>query len=357
MKTAIISSVVAILTLCCTIPCSTAAGIPDIPIDTNQDEGEMQPPVAAGIVNDGKDVAEKLNMSGVFGEFDFTQEEIEKNRLITIDWYGNETVSTDEEVIQTLELVHQDTSTFLYDKPHFTEDIAKRAIIGSDNRYQPNLGNAPYSAIGYLTTLTSRCTAYLVGPRHLITAAHCLHPRGNPGAIVPASQITFYLRRNCHSSGLTYTISEVLVYSQYRNCGDVHYDIACLLLSATVSNWMGYAYRDPMPTVSGEVCGYPSDRGLCFYCSRCNDVERIRTGWWGWSRSDTRVQYTCDTVGGTSGGPIITDDHDSTSQLYSYGVNTHETSSRNYGVRISRNYFYDICRWKCNTGATCSAVC
>ena len=58
-----------------------------------------------------------------------------------------------------------------------------------------------------------------------------------------------------------------------------------------------------------------------------------------------------------SGSPVITDDHDSTSNLYSYGVHTHGLSSRNEGVRISRNYFYDICRWMCNTGATCSAVC
>ena len=52
MKTAFISSVVAIFILCCyAIPCSvSAAGIPDIPIDANQDEEEMQPLVAAGIV-------------------------------------------------------------------------------------------------------------------------------------------------------------------------------------------------------------------------------------------------------------------------------------------------------------------
>lgn len=349
MKTPTISSIAATLILCCTIPCSIAAGIPEAPFDANQDEG---PPIAAANVNDGESTAEKLNISSMLGEF--AREEIEKNRIITIDWYGNETVSTDEEVIQTLELVHQDTSTFLFDEPHFTGDIERRAIIGSDNRYQPNQRNSPYSAMGYLSSPGGRCSAYLVGPRHLITAAHCLHPDGNTGAIYHASQITFYLRRTCHTSGLTYTISEVLVYSQYRNSGDVHYDIACLLLSATVSNWMGFAFRDPMPTVSGEVCGYPADRGQCFYCSGCNDIQR--TGWWIF-RSNTRLRYTCDTVGGTSGGPILTDDHDSTSHLYSYGVNTHETSSCNYGVRISRNYFYDICRWKCNTGATCSAVC
>ena len=349
MKTAAILSITTILFLWSAIPCSIAAGIPEVPNYASQD-GEQQPPIAADIVND------KENDLNVSEEYHFTQEEIEKNRIITIHWNGDEEVSTDEEVIQTLEYVRQDNSTFLFNEPHFTDNIDKRDIIGADNRFHrvSSQRNAPYSAIGYLST---GCTAYLVGPRHLVTAAHCLHPRGNTGAIFRPSQITFRLRRNCHTSGLRYTISDVLVYSQYRNSGDNDYDIACLLLSATVSNWMGFAYRDPMPTVSGEICGYPADkiRGYsCFYCSRCNDVER--TGWWIF-RSNTRLQYTCDTEGGMSGSPVITDDHDSTSILYSYGVHTHGHSKRNEGVRISKKYFFDICRWKCNTGATCSTVC
>lgn len=63
-----------------------------------------------------------------------------------------------------------------------------------------------------------------------------------------------------HTSGMRYTISEVLVYQQYRNSGDEDYDIACLLLSASIVNWMGFAYRDPMPRVSAEICGYPGDQ-------------------------------------------------------------------------------------------------
>ena len=147
------------------------------------------------------------------------------------------------------------------------------------------------------------------------------------------------------------------VYTQYINSGDEDYNIAYVLLSSTVNNWMGIAYKNPMPTVSGEICGYPGDKirgNNCFYCSRCSDVKR--TGWWIFT-SNTRLQYTCDTEGGMSGSPVITDDHDSTSNLYSYGVHTHGYSNRNEGVRISKNYFYYICRWMCNTGTICSAVC
>ena len=59
-----------------------------------------------------------------------------------------------------------------------------------------------------------------------------------------------------------YTVSEVLVYSQYRADGNLNYDLACFLLSTNAPDWMGYAYQDPMYTVAGETCGYLSDREI-----------------------------------------------------------------------------------------------
>ena len=366
MATQTVSTLVAVLLLSCislhpglnaaSIPDSKLPGVEPLDIDRVTKEEEVSTTTEPASTT-GEDGETKFNVSEGIKEFEFLRKEIEKHRIITIDINGNERVSSDEEVMRTLEYVYKDNSTFLFDVPHFEEEPVKRSIIGADNRF-PRVytqSNAPYSAIGYLST---GCTAYLVGPRHLITAAHCVHQDGNTAAILRPSQLSFYLRRNCDTSGTWYGISEVLTYYQYRNSGDDDYDIACLLLSSTVSNWMGYAYRNPMPRVSGEICGYPSDRTgtfyRCFYCSRCSDVERA--GWWIF-RSDTRLQYTCDTVGGMSGSPVMTDDHDSTSTLYSYGVHTTGRGSENQGVRISRDYFYDICRWKCNTGARCSAVC
>ena len=334
---------------------SDAASIAQEPDETTQGvtfggsgEGQYNP----AKVNDEEEYLK--NVRG-HGEYRFTHEEIEKNRLITLDRDGKMKVSKNEDVIKTLEYVHCDNSAFLHDEPHFTNENEKRSIIGPDNRYTVRTqSNAPYSAIGYLS---GGCTSYLVGPRHLVTAAHCLHPTGNTRGIYAASRINFYLQRNCYTSGTRYNVSEVLVYSQYMYFGNNDYDIACLLLNSTVSNWMGYAYRDPMPTVTGEICGYPSDITRtynCFRCSSCTDVQRA--GWWIF-RNDNRLQYTCDTEGGMSGSPVMTDEHDSTRHQYSYGVHTTGSSTSNEGVRITRNYFYDICRWKCNTGATCSAVC
>ena len=236
-------------------------------------------------VRSEEDALETFDIIGSGGDGElyhgFTQEEIEKNRIITIDRDGKETMSTDEEVIQTLTQAHQGSSTFLRDEPHFISD-KRRSIIGCDDRYRRYSTQSipPYSAIGYLAP--AGCTAYLVGPRHLITAAHCVHNRTDTYDIYHPSELTFYLRRNCYGNrhGIRYNISNVAVYSQYRDDGDSDYDIAFLYLSSSASDWMGFAYTDPMPTVSGEICGYPEDRAHptcapsdCFFCSRCDDIR------------------------------------------------------------------------------------
>ena len=119
-----------------------------------------------------------------------------------------------------------------------------------------------------------------------------------------------------------------------------------------MSTWPNRMWWIGFPTGSYN----PSD---CFFCSSCNDVWRVRTSWFRWGRNSKCLEYTCDTAGGMSGSPVMTDDHDSSSTLYSYGVHPNGvgSGSRNKGVRITRNYFYDICRWKCNTGARCSELC
>ena len=359
MKTASLTFVITV-TLVALLPSlfftSNAASIPATKDDKKKNANLF--PIEPSVTKSGKQG--EIDSDDGHRQYTFSREDVEKNRIVTIDRDGKETVSTDSEVIKTLEFAHENNSAYLYDEPHFQQGLTKRDVLGEDERYPHYHINAPYTAIGYLSP--AGCTAYAIGPRHLLTAAHCIFPEGYQNNMVPVSQLRFYLRRNCYSYGLTYTVSQVSWYLQYNVNGNPEYDIALLLLPYSMYNWMGIAYRDPMLIVSAEICGYPGDivpYYQCFYCSRCNDVAReYDSAWWN-PTSDNRLQYTCDTEGGMSGSPVMTDDHDSTSMLYSYGVHTHGDIGfgENGGVRISRKYFYDICQWKCNTGAKCSTLC
>ena len=360
MKSPVIFDITAVVIFSLVICCSSSDVTDESVFKEEGDVGKR--PTAATVDNfrNGEGTKEHFDIVGSGGEdalfHGFTHEEIEKNRIITIDRDGNERVSTDEEVVQTLKRARHCNSTILRDEPHFSTQMKQRRnVIGPDNRFLRYITQLlpPYSAIGYLEP--RGCTAYLVGPRHLITAAHCVHPYRKRQKVYSGSQLTFYLRRNCYSSrhGIRYGVSDVLVYSEYKHNGTSGYDLACLLLNSTVSNWMGFQYKDPMPTVFGEICGYPGDKkksnspSECFYCSNCSDVVG----------SGNHLMYSCDTEGGMSGSPVMEDDHDNSSHLYSYGVHTRGSVKRNAGVRITRHFFNDICRWKCDTGAHCSPLC
>ena len=305
------------------------------------------------------------------------REEIEKNRMFSTDSDGNEKVSTDEDAMRILEDI-KSTGTVHFDEPHLERRLTKRHIIGQDDRVQittTQQEDLPHSAIGFLHINDGSenglaCSAFLVGPRHLITAAHCVHTRGNTEAFFNPANLTFYLGRNCNSLGVEYKVTEIQTYESYRKNGSMDYDIAYLLLSSDASGWMGYTYLElpsrpafewppvtKIPEQAGEVCGYPLDKQAvyrCLYCSRCTDVEKV------YDVNSPVYRYTCDTNEGTSGGPLINFNQTSDSYNLVYGVNVggnlNPWSKINYGTPITKKFFHDICRWKCKTGAKCSSL-
>ena len=331
---------------------------------------------AAASVREAADMPPSLGKTNNITD-ENVREEIEKNRMFSIDSDGNEKVSTDEEMMRILEDIDEVKSTVNFDEPHCEGQLTKRHIIGPDDRVEitTTQQNLPYSAIGFLqindgSQKGSACSAFLVGPRHLITAAHCIHTRGNTKAFFHPTNLTFYLGRNCNSSGVEYNVTEIQTYETYRQNGSWDYDIAYLLLSSNASSWMGYTYLElpsrpafewppvtKIPEQAGEVCGYPLDKQAaydCLYCSRCTDVQKIYLG------SSPVYRYTCDTNDGTSGGPLINFNQTSDSYNLVYGVNVADNlnpwSKINYSAPITRKFFHDICRWKCKTGAKCSSL-
>ena len=328
---------------------------------------------------------------GDIGHFDpddlvhhYTQEVLDRNRKITFDLKtGEVTYETDEEVIEILEMVRKDNSTHLissFSIPNDTdrnlslperEERSATYIIGSDNRYKiSNTSPYPHCAFGQLFNPSgSYCTLFMVGPYHALTAAHCVYDRSTRRHVTGSYA---FIGRTCNKRGTRVDVRTVTTYAEYTRDGDEAYDYACLLLDRTDINtncYMGFAYRDPMPTVSMTVCGYPCDKNpnpyRCMYCSNCNDARRqcstTTTGWWFRKKTtttcnDERIQYTCDIAAGVSGGPAYTSDHDSTSNIYAYGVHSHGHRAKriNLASRVSKKKFKDTCLWLQRNGGICN---
>lgn len=140
MKSPVIFDITAVVIFSLVICCSSS-GVTDESVF--KEEGDVgKRPTAATVDNfrNGEGTKEHFDIVGSGGEdalfHGFTHEEIEKNRIITIDRDGNERVSTDEEVVQTLKRARQCNSTILRDEPHFSTQMKRRRdVIGPDNRF------------------------------------------------------------------------------------------------------------------------------------------------------------------------------------------------------------------------------
>ena len=286
----------------------------------------------------------------------YSNETIDKYRTVTFDYAtGEMTYQSDEEVIRILEKVRRTNSSFLYSS--LDQNVAgsnnsrsarvRRTVFPPDGRVLISSTSCfPYSAIGqYYTRI--QCTLFLVGPYHALTAAHCVYDRTSR-EFMPFGYA--YIGRTCNVNGTRVSVQNVIVHNSYINDGLRSFDFAYLLLNNTDINspdYLPFGYRDPMPTVSMTMCGYPGDKPAgCMYCGTCNDAQLPCTT--PTTCNDERIQYTCDSAVGMSGGPAYIQETATTLRVY--GLDTQSDTNVNYASRISKYKFLNLCQWLINDG-------
>ena len=225
-------------------------------------------------------------------------------------------------------------------------DEASRQVFGDDDRIQiANTKVYPFSAIGYLKSKNSKgeyssCSATLIGPSTVLTAAHCLYNHDAGGWLddfffVPG--LNGSTAEEAPFGGYEYAEAYVVQgfidnYQGYYG-SVLPWDLGILTLKDPIGQnlgWFGYNNYDNLGDFTANIVGYPGDKpGGTMWRSTCNVLaENIGDGY---------LQYDCDTFPGSSGSSVYAYDESLKARII-IGVNVAESTDANTAVRLNAAY-------------------
>ena len=213
-------------------------------------------------------------------------------------------------------------------------------VFGADRRKRITATSEyPYRTIGFLGP--SGCSGSLVGPRHVLTAGHC---------VFNIKQRKWYRNMRFYPglNGETMPYGSIDVVRQLSVTGwtqqhQPQFDFGMVVLAQDAGvGWMGYGYDEPMPKYNINVIGYPGSKPkFTMWHSYC-PLER----------SDVHaLHYRCAATAGMSGGPVYvhwrqktTNDQNKIVGMHAYEYR--DGSRPNWGPRIDKGRYERISEWK-----------
>lgn len=191
--------------------------------------------------------------------------------------------------------------------PNSDESILKRVILGEDGRTRIiKTTEWPHSIHGHLESKFPDGKRYggsgvLVGPHHVLTAAHNIYNLSKGGY---ANAISFYPGLNDETSPFGEANGvRIYTFNKWVNSRNKDYDMALIVLNRSVglnTGWGGLLFShddDDLYKRDIHITGYPSDKKFTQMWTMSDKIKNIHP---------ERFYYNIDTCGGQSGSGICT---------------------------------------------------
>lgn len=223
---------------------------------------------------------------------------------------------------------------------------AMEVIIGTDNRVRINPTTGyPWRAICGLKLTAGDGTrwigtGWLVSPRTIITAGHCVFMKSHGGWLRSAEVIPG-LNNNLRPFG-SFVGRSFRSVKGWTVDSKREYDYGAIILPSAsrpgdTTGYFGYAVRDDSYLRASvlNLSGYPGDKN--------NGNEQWFMSMRPKSLSSRVITYDIDTMGGQSGAPVWVKVG---TQRYCVGIHTNGHLSGNSATRIVKPVFDNIKNWK-----------
>ena len=222
---------------------------------------------------------------------------------------------------------------------------ANGLVIGEDDRVQSKDRESVDTRVGLLISKEGRCTGTLVGPSHVLTAAHCVYDlekkafvtdiEFHPGRYQQIQTDLFFFKAK-----RIYYLPEVLALKDVANGTildrDIPHDLALIELDVPAGHrpagdlygYYGLGYLDTFAKLKGSFTSYPGDKEIY------TQWHQKSCSFWFDSKAANLLATDCDSYVGASGTAIIKDE-------LVVGVFSAESAplKTNYGLALSKRQF------------------